>query len=371
MELRELLAGADVIEIVGDPDDRHLGPRLRQPPGGPGALFFAIPGFTADGHEFAPLRRPGGRDRGRGRAPARARAVRRPGGRRATPARRWRTPRCVSSAIRPPSCGSPGSPARTGRRRRRSWSATSSSARGIQTGLLGTVKRVVGGVEEPVERTTPEAIELQATFRRMVDGGRPRLRDGGLLARAQPQPRRRDPLRGRRVHQPDPGPPRLPRRHGGLLPRQAPPVRGRRAERLVTNIDDPYGDKLAAEFDPITFSAAGDERRRPARRRPRVRRLRVALPAGDRGRRGRCRAAAARPLQRRERPVRARLRVGARRRSGRRGRGARRAPTGCRAASSRSTRASRSRYSSTTRTRRTRSRTCSPRRARSPRPAGG
>ena len=35
---------------------------------------------------------------------------------------------------------------------------------------------------------------------------------------------------------------------------------GGRAERLVTNIDDPYGDKLAAEFDPITFSATGDER---------------------------------------------------------------------------------------------------------------
>jgi UDP-N-acetylmuramoyl-L-alanyl-D-glutamate--2,6-diaminopimelate ligase len=42
---------------------------------------------------------------------------------------------------------------------------------GRQTGLLGTVKRVVGGVEEEVERTTPEAIDLQRTFRRMVDGG--------------------------------------------------------------------------------------------------------------------------------------------------------------------------------------------------------
>src|ERR687887_1226477 len=42
---------------------------------------------------------------------------------------------------------------------------------GIGCGLLGTVKRVVGGVEEEVERTTPEAIDLQATFRRMLDGG--------------------------------------------------------------------------------------------------------------------------------------------------------------------------------------------------------
>jgi UDP-N-acetylmuramoyl-L-alanyl-D-glutamate--2,6-diaminopimelate ligase len=44
-------------------------------------------------------------------------------------------------------------------------------AAGLSTGLLGTVRQVVGGVEEPVERTTPEAIDLQATFRRMVDAG--------------------------------------------------------------------------------------------------------------------------------------------------------------------------------------------------------
>ena len=44
-------------------------------------------------------------------------------------------------------------------------------AAGTQCGLLGTVKQVVGGVEEEVERTTPEAIDLQATFRRMLDGG--------------------------------------------------------------------------------------------------------------------------------------------------------------------------------------------------------
>ena len=42
---------------------------------------------------------------------------------------------------------------------------------GLPCGLLGTVKQVVGGVEEPVERTTPEAIDLQRTLRRMVDGG--------------------------------------------------------------------------------------------------------------------------------------------------------------------------------------------------------
>jgi UDP-N-acetylmuramoyl-L-alanyl-D-glutamate--2,6-diaminopimelate ligase len=44
-------------------------------------------------------------------------------------------------------------------------------ADGRQTGLLGTVTSIVGGVERPVERTTPEAIDLQRTFREMLDGG--------------------------------------------------------------------------------------------------------------------------------------------------------------------------------------------------------
>jgi len=44
-------------------------------------------------------------------------------------------------------------------------------AGGRATGLLGTVKSVVAGVEEEVTRTTPEALDLQRTFRKMVDGG--------------------------------------------------------------------------------------------------------------------------------------------------------------------------------------------------------
>ncbi len=44
-------------------------------------------------------------------------------------------------------------------------------AAGEQTGLLGTVKSVVGGVEHEVARTTPEAIDLQAAFAAMRDAG--------------------------------------------------------------------------------------------------------------------------------------------------------------------------------------------------------
>jgi UDP-N-acetylmuramoyl-L-alanyl-D-glutamate--2,6-diaminopimelate ligase len=44
-------------------------------------------------------------------------------------------------------------------------------AGGVQTGLLGTVSSVIAGVEAPALRTTPEAIDLQQTFRAMLDGG--------------------------------------------------------------------------------------------------------------------------------------------------------------------------------------------------------
>jgi UDP-N-acetylmuramoyl-L-alanyl-D-glutamate--2,6-diaminopimelate ligase len=42
---------------------------------------------------------------------------------------------------------------------------------GQHCGLLGTVRQVVGGQVQEVERTTPEAIDLQRTFNRMLEAG--------------------------------------------------------------------------------------------------------------------------------------------------------------------------------------------------------
>jgi UDP-N-acetylmuramoyl-L-alanyl-D-glutamate--2,6-diaminopimelate ligase len=44
-------------------------------------------------------------------------------------------------------------------------------ATGVQTGLIGTVKYVIGGQEEDAVRTSPEALDLQRAFRAMLDGG--------------------------------------------------------------------------------------------------------------------------------------------------------------------------------------------------------
>src|SRR5207248_5594306 len=45
------------------------------------------------------------------------------------------------------------------------------AAAGRRPGLLGTVEARVGGERRGVERTTPEAIDLQRTFREMLDAG--------------------------------------------------------------------------------------------------------------------------------------------------------------------------------------------------------
>ena len=108
---------------------------------------------------------------------------------------------------------------------------------------------------------------------------RPRLRDGGLVARAQPQPRRRDPVRRRRVHEPDPGSPRLPRRHGGLLPRQAPAVRGRASRAADREPRRPVRRQARGGVRHGDVLGGRRRARRSARPRPALRRRRLALSA--------------------------------------------------------------------------------------------
>ena len=280
---------------AGDRRRRGHRPGLRQPRRRRGRHPLLLRPRRAQ--RRARLRAGGGRGR-RGRAGGRAaaRARRAAGGRRRARGRRWRRRRRGSSATRPTSCASPGSRGRTARRRPRSSSATSSSAPARRRGLLGTVKRVVGGVEEEVERTTPEAIDLQRDLPRACsmrgDGParwrsrRTRSRSSGSsgvhFAVAAFTNLTQDHLD---FHSDMEDYFAAKRRLFGLGPDAVadPAI-------CVVNVDDPYGARLAGELTDagaaslMTVSVGGDPDAVASRRGRRVRRGRRAFTvvAGDR-----------------------------------------------------------------------------------------
>src|SRR5437763_17709 len=134
----------------------------------PGTLFFCVRGFTSDGHDFASdaVRRG-----------AAALVCERPLG-VGVPEVIVPDVRAAMPAVAARFFGEPTKELRVVGITGTNGKTTTAflvrallEAAGVQTGLLGTVKSIVGGREEPVERTTPEAIDLQATFRRMLDTG--------------------------------------------------------------------------------------------------------------------------------------------------------------------------------------------------------
>ncbi|MDQ6731175.1 MAG: UDP-N-acetylmuramoyl-L-alanyl-D-glutamate--2,6-diaminopimelate ligase [Actinomycetota bacterium] len=134
----------------------------------PGTLFFCVPGFTRDGHDFA------------GDAVARGAAALVVERELDVDAPQIRVT-SVRAAMAPAAAAFFGDPTAelsmvgiTGT----NGKTTSAflirallEAGGRRTGLLGTVKSVIGGIEHQVQRTTPEAIDLQRTFRAMLDSG--------------------------------------------------------------------------------------------------------------------------------------------------------------------------------------------------------
>jgi UDP-N-acetylmuramoyl-L-alanyl-D-glutamate--2,6-diaminopimelate ligase len=134
----------------------------------PGALFFCVPGYTRDGHDFAPDAVARG---------AAALVVERP--------LNLGIPEIqvpsVRAAMAPAAARFHGDP--TARLQTIGVTGTNGKTTtafllralleptGRSTGLMGTVKSVIGGVEHEVMRTTPEAIDLQRTFAEMLEAG--------------------------------------------------------------------------------------------------------------------------------------------------------------------------------------------------------
>jgi UDP-N-acetylmuramoyl-L-alanyl-D-glutamate--2,6-diaminopimelate ligase len=129
-------------------------------------------------------------------------------------------------------------------------------AGGVRCGLLGTVKQMVGGIEEEVERTTPEAIDLQRNFRRMLDAG-----DAACVMEVSSHAlalHRCDAIHFDVALFTNLTQDHLDF-HGSmedyfgskrLLFEMEPRV-------AIVNVDDSYGRRLAEEFECVTFSALG------------------------------------------------------------------------------------------------------------------
>jgi UDP-N-acetylmuramoyl-L-alanyl-D-glutamate--2,6-diaminopimelate ligase len=168
MQLERLAAALGAAEVVGQAPVEVLDLVYDARDATPGALFFCVRGARADGHDFAPQAVAKG---------AVALVVERP--------LAVDVPQVVVSDARAAMAlgadaffGKPTEALQVAGVTGTSGKTTTSfllyailAAGGRRPGLLGTVEARVGGERRGVLRTTPEAIDLQRTFREMLDAG--------------------------------------------------------------------------------------------------------------------------------------------------------------------------------------------------------
>jgi UDP-N-acetylmuramoyl-L-alanyl-D-glutamate--2,6-diaminopimelate ligase len=250
MLLRDLLGeAAGDVEVTGLAYDNRA---VR-----PGTLFFCVPGFTRDGHDFAPDAVARGAS---ALVVARRLALDVPqvlvedvrAAMALAAARFWGDP-----TARLPVAGITGT---NGKTTTAFLVREILEADGRPCALLGTVKSVIGGVEEETRRTTPEAIDRQPLFRAMLDAG-----DQACAMEASSHAlelRRVDGIRFEVALFTN-----LTQDHLDFHPSMEDYFQAKR--RLfagtpdppavrIANVDDAYGRRLAEEFpDTVTFALDG------------------------------------------------------------------------------------------------------------------
>jgi UDP-N-acetylmuramoyl-L-alanyl-D-glutamate--2,6-diaminopimelate ligase len=255
MTLRELLgaaaAGAPPVEVAALAYDN----RAVQP----GAAFFCVPGFTRDGHDFA--------------ADAVARGAVALVVERTLPGldvAQVRVP-SVREAMAPAAARLAGDPTATlrtvgitgtnGKTTTAYLVRALLEAGGCATGLLGTIASVVGGVQQPAARTTPEAIDLQRTFRSMLDAG-------DRCCAMEVSSHALELRRADAIHWAAAVFTNLSQDHLDFHPTMEEYFQAKRRLLVdqapgtaIVNVDDPYGARLARELGPeaVTFAIANPE----------------------------------------------------------------------------------------------------------------
>ncbi len=247
MLLRDLMGAGGETEITALAyDDRRVAP---------GTLFFCVPGFTRDGHDFAPDAVARG---------AAALVVERP--------LDLGVPEVVvpwvRAAMGPAAARFHGDPTAeldvvgiTGTNGKTTTAFLVRAlleAAGRQCGLLGTVTSFVGGEERAVTRTTAEAIDLQRDFRAMRDGG-----DAACAMEVSSHALELERVAGTRFAAALFT--NLTQDHLDFHPTMEDYFLAKRRLFAATpgvsivNVDDPYGRRLAAELDEVvTFAIDHD-----------------------------------------------------------------------------------------------------------------
>jgi UDP-N-acetylmuramoyl-L-alanyl-D-glutamate--2,6-diaminopimelate ligase len=256
VRLDELVAAAGDARIVGDAavevDELAYDSRKVRP----GTLFFCVPGEKVDGHEFAAAAVEAG---------AGALVVERELPGLGIPQVVVGDARAAMAPVAAHCYGDPteelkvvGITGTNGKTTTAFLLQEILEAAGMQCGLLGTVKQVVGGVEEEVERTTPEAIDLQRTFRRMVDGG-------DVACAMEVSSHALALHRADAIHFDVALFTNLTQDHLDFHADMEEYFESKRRlfemnpGTAIVNVDDPYGRRLAEEFECVTFSATGAE----------------------------------------------------------------------------------------------------------------
>jgi UDP-N-acetylmuramoyl-L-alanyl-D-glutamate--2,6-diaminopimelate ligase len=243
MTVRDLLGDGPAVEIGGLAFDNRAVE--------PGTLFFCVPGFTRDGHDFA------GDAVARGAA---ALVVARPVD-AGVPEVQVTDVRAAMATAAARFYGDPtaslpvvGVTGTNGKTTTAFLVRALLEAAGRRCGLLGTVTSVVAGEERPTVRTTPEAIDLQRTFREMLGGGDTAC--AMEISSHALELRRAEGVRVAAAVFTN-----LTQDHLDFHPTMEDYFQAKRrlfaspltAVRVV-NVDDPYGRRLAEEFpDAVTF----------------------------------------------------------------------------------------------------------------------
>src|ERR1019366_3241607 len=222
----------------------------------PGTLFFCVLGFPRDGHEFAPEAIARG---------AVALVVQRALGlgvpEIAVPDVRAAMPPAAAAFYGHPTAElqTVGVTGTNGKTTTAFPVRALLEAAGRQTGLLGTVKSVIGSTEHEVQRTTPEAIDLQKTFRAMLDAG-----DQACVMEVSSHAL--ELHRADAIHFAAAIFTNLTQDHLDFHPTMEDYFQAKRRlfvegrpRHAVINVDDSYGARLAGDFDdPITFALDRD-----------------------------------------------------------------------------------------------------------------